>query len=142
MIEQGKKTLPDINNTLNESIESNTTKYWLKDEWSERDEVIYKHIREPLANEGNKNGERVCNTEFLYGKNSCNKKCKAYHKLNFNKIWRGICFNDYFEQGSCKWGKKCMFTHEIPDKQRKDGQMIEGKNTIRGKAECEQRDWQ
>ena len=53
-----------------------------------------------------------CQTTFENGPNSCNGPCKDKHRLDFRRIQRGLCH--YHILGDCKWGDKCMFTHEVP----------------------------
>ena len=66
--------------------------------------------------EESKNVEKgeVCEQTFLHGKSACtNKKCKKMHKLDFEKIRRGICCKEFEETGSCK-RSKCRFSHQVP----------------------------
>ena len=44
--------------------------------------------------------------------------------VKFNKLKRGICFNEFFEKNSCRNGINCQYCHEIPDSVRTDSGMM------------------
>ena len=46
-----------------------------------------------------------------------------------------MCFNDFFDEGSCKFGERCLFSHEIPTSFRSDQQTIKEMTNKRNNAQ-------
>ena len=68
----------------------------------------------------------VCEHKFNNGHGSCKQSgCEKRHKLNFERIQNGLCFREFEKMGSCKRKNNCWFTHEIPDKIRREKEAIE-----------------
>ena len=68
----------------------------------------------------------VCEHEFNNGHGSCKQSgCEKRHKLNFERIQNCLCFREFEKMGSCKRKNNCWFTHEIPDKIRREKEAIE-----------------
>ena len=68
--------------------------------------------KEVNRNEGEKLDKRLCKRVFLHGENACKMKdCKFYHQHGKN---RGICFAEFLQEGSCKFGNNCHFNHDFP----------------------------
>ena len=68
--------------------------------------------KEVNPNEEDKPHKRLCKRVFLHGKDACEmKNCKSYHQHGKN---RGVCFAEFLQEGSCKFGNNCHFNHDFP----------------------------
>ena len=62
-----------------------------------------------------------CVTTFIQGKGKCvDSNCLLDHKLDFKRISKGVCFNEFFTKGSCGDESHCRFEHRIPEELRYD----------------------
>ena len=58
--------------------------------------------KEVNPNEEDEPHKRLCKRVFLHGKDACEmKNCKSYHQYGKN---RGVCFAEFLQEGSCKFG--------------------------------------
>ena len=66
------------------------------------------------------NQTEVCINEFLHRRNKCKygKRCRFSRDIDFRKL--GICKFDLKKQGSCRNGKNCKWSHQTPEKLRKN----------------------
>ena len=64
-----------------------------------------------------------CLTLFMEG--YCeNPKCERLHDINLRKVRRGICVYEFSDSGSCPYGARCMYTHDIPPEILKDPKVV------------------
>ena len=62
-----------------------------------------------------------CSYEFQgYGQCSHGDNCNDNHNIDFKRLKRGICFNEFFKKGSCRNGINCAYCHTLPESIRSD----------------------
>ena len=72
-----------------------------------------------------------CLSEYRFGYRKCTEaNCPKNHNIDFKKLKRGICFNEFYKLGSCRNKESCQYCHQIPEEIRNS---IEVKNEIQQK---------
>ena len=82
----------------------------------------------------------VCLTMFMTG--DCKDECclrEKWHSINMRKIKRGLCVHEFEVKDSCKWGKKCMYSHDFPPEIFTNQDIINNQQKLRIKVK-EKRD--
>ena len=78
-----------------------------------RQNMKIKPARDVRNGKGAITANKICETSFKNGPNTCDDNCTLRHDLDFERIKRGICH--YYVLGICQRNEKCIFSHEVPE---------------------------